>query len=481
MSVFALGFAACDDYDEALPQSNPQNPLMSVDGLSLEIGEGLSNPIDLNTMEEDSVLLITAAETPEMNAGTYITYDVEIASDQNYSWPERVVLTNGKISKTDLNTAFRAFYGRTPLAKTLYFRFIPYFTNGSSRVAFKKDLTMAQSSQSVTPIDLGIEVDEKYYVVTDLYGDWSNSLVELTNGEEDRYENPVFEAIVDLQGGDISFMGSSDVEKARTDTQNDPYYYAWGPSLENSNNLSGSLIYGSDAVGVNIPSAGKYVVSINMIEHTYTIEEFVPTIVMKGQTGDMRMTVAEGNKYWYVNYVAGGAGNGFSFNDEDTGADFGYAGTTFVSNVDGVAFAADGSNITVSKGGWYLFGVEKTVDAGGNASYTVNLFPAQIYVYGNCNGGTWGDDPAWLFTVPDDAESDFVSPELAGDGELRLCVHPLNADGSQWIGDWWRSEFIFYNGKISYRGTGDDQYPRVNATAGSKVYLNFTNGTAALR
>ena len=479
MSVFALGFAACDDYEEALPQANPQQPLMSVDGLTLATGEGLLNPIDLNTMEGDSIELVTATAIPELNEGTYITYDAEIAADQNYENAQRVTLTNGKITKNALNTAFRAFYGKTPRAKDMYFRFIPYLTDGTSRVAFKKDLTMAQSTQKVTPIDLGIVVDSKYHVVTDLYGDWANSLIELKNEGDDQYENPVFTAVVDLAGGtEVSFMAESDIAKAKADAGNE-YKYVWGTSMENTNNLSGNLIYGGDdanTVGVIIPNDGKYTISINMIEHTYKIEEFVPTIVMNSKSGEFRMTLAPGNKYWYISYVAGGAGNGFNFTDEDTGADFGYTGTTFVSNVGGVSFAADGSDITVSKGGWYLFGVEKKADG----SYAVNLFPANVYVYGDCNGGTWGDSADWTFTAPADATGDFVSPKLAGDGELRLCVHPLNADGSEWLGQWWQSEFIFFDGKIAYRGLGGDQ-ARVKVSAGDVVHLNFTTGAASVR
>ena len=56
----------------------------------------------------------------------------------------------------------------------------------------------------------------------------------------------------------------------------------------------------------------------------------------------------------------------------------------------------------------------------------------------------------------------------------------MNGDGSQWLGDWWQSEFIFFGDAIAYRGTGGDQ-ERVNAGAGQVVSLNFTTGKAALK
>ena len=85
----------------------------------------------------------------------------------------------------------------------------------------------------------------------------------------------------------------------------------------------------------------------------------------------------------------------------------------------------------------------------------------------------------WKFSVPADASGEFVSPALAVKGELRLCVHPLTSAGNEWIGEWWQSEFLFFNGEIAYRGQGGDQ-DRVNAEAGQKVYLNFTTGKARL-
>lgn len=191
-------------------------------------------------------------------------------------------------------------------------------------------------------------------------------------------------------------------------------------------------------------------------------------------------------KFWCIRYVGAGAGQGFKFsfsNNWDT-TNFGYAdNVTMQSTVEGVEFADDGGNITISKEGWYVFGVTVTV-TGRDFNFAVDVFPADVWVYGLCTGkpdsDAWGDDPNWKFTVPTTPDGEFVSPALAATAELRLCVHPLNADGSQWAGDWWTTEFLFFDGKISYRGTGGDQ-ERVTVNQGLQVHLNFITGEASAK
>jgi hypothetical protein len=46
--------------------------------------------------------------------------------------------------------------------------------------------------------------------------------------------------------------------------------------------------------------------------------------------------------------------------------------------------------------------------------------------------------------------------------------------------DWWKSEFMVFDKKIVYRGTGGDQ-DRINGTKGQQVYLNFTNETGDIK
>ena len=77
------------------------------------------------------------------------------------------------------------------------------------------------------------------------------------------------------------------------------------------------------------------------------------------------------------------------------------------------------------------------------------------------------------FTVPTTEDGVFESPAFANDAELRMCVSIDNFD-------WWKTEFIIFDGNIAYRGRGGDQ-DRVAVKAGQKAYLNFAKGTGEIK
>lgn len=508
MSVLAMGFVACDEYDEAIPQANEQKPIVEVKGLEVTAAEAMANPIDLNNAS-GPIELIKTVKTPVLNENNSITYDVQIASDENFTKMKQYQLTDGAIDSYDLDAAFRQLYGKTPNQKPLYFRFIPYLTDGESRVLFEKDVYLLASKNDVKPVDMGIVVESAYYVLTDIwFGDgWEESLVPFTHSGADRYDDPIFKTTVqfepeiDPETGEEKFepktlqiIGEESVAKAKEDPEQ-ALNYVWGPAGEGE---TGDLAYGEKAGVITIAEAGMYSITIDMLNKTYAIQKVNPTMYMIGKHTNwdwaqaVELVPANKNtntngKYWCIAYVGAGESNGFKFNTSAAwdGGEFGYAGATLVSHVAGVNFVDDGGNIAVDKAGWYLFGVEKKAEIDeeqqptGKYLYTVNIFTPDVYVYGNTNGGGWGDDPNWKFSVPADASGEFVSPALAAKGELRLCVHPLTSAGNEWIGEWWQSEFLFFNGEIAYRGQGGDQ-DRVNAEAGQKVYLNFTTGKARL-
>ena len=184
------------------------------------------------------------------------------------------------------------------------------------------------------------------------------------------------------------------------------------------------------------------------------------------------------DKFWCIRYVKAGEGFKFNFAKEWNGTEFG-GNATLVSNVEGVTMSEADGNITVDKDGWYIFGTSTAI-SGRDYVHTVTIFPANVYVFGDTNGGSWEAKPEWLFTIPADGEGDFVSPALVANGELRLCIVPTTLAGEAWAGDWWHTEFIFFDGKIAYRGTGGDQ-ERVQAVAGQVCTLNFVTGKATLK
>lgn len=277
MSAIALGFTACDDYDEVLPQSNPQNPLMSVEGVTVEKGEQLLQPVDLNTYEADSLELIKTVTAPELNEGTYIAYDVEVSMTADFAVAEKVRLSReGKIAKNLLNAAFRSVAGKTPNQRELNLRFIPYFSDGTSFTKIS-DQQLLASTLKVTPIDLGINIESAYYIITDLwFGDgWAENAIKLEHSGADVYDDPMFTLICDLPAGSIQFMGAESMAKAQADPGNE-YLYAWGIDA------NGKLVEGEAAGGIEIKDAGQYKISLNMLDRVYSVMKYTPILYAVG-------------------------------------------------------------------------------------------------------------------------------------------------------------------------------------------------------
>ena len=280
-----------------------------------------------------------------------------------------------------------------------------------------------------------------------------------------------------------SDQASIDAALAETTSGTVPVYVRINSKISNAL-VTGSEIT-SNAITINaIPYFA--LPPVEMPEKMYMIGEFCNWDW--ANSAEMVPVHSNPGKFWCVRYVDGGTGDGkgFKFNSAQSwnGTDFGFAATTCVTTVAGLEFADNGGNISISKSGWYIFGIDIEL-VGRDFKYTLNVFPANIYIYGAANGGNWGDDPAWLFEVPTTPDGEFVSPallETAGtdDSCLRMCIHPLNADESPWAGDWWHTEFIVLGKKIAYRGAGGDQ-ARIGNGADQKVHLNFATGVGEIK
>lgn len=183
--------------------------------------------------------------------------------------------------------------------------------------------------------------------------------------------------------------------------------------------------------------------------------------------------------FWRIIYLPEG---GFKVNAAKVwdGGEVGYVKDdplfTYKDNANSGLTASDDGNMVVTKAGWYIVVAKLAVD-GRDIKYTFEINEPNVYLIGSVAGMTdWATLPEWKFTVPADADGEFVSPafiaDAAADSGVRACVN---------IGiDWWKTEFMIFGGKIEYRGTGGDQ-ERVLGNKGQKLYLNFTEGTGSIK
>jgi len=174
------------------------------------------------------------------------------------------------------------------------------------------------------------------------------------------------------------------------------------------------------------------------------------------------------------------AGIKFNQNKAWDGSEIGFSGMSNVSGDLAGSIKDNGGNIATDTPGWYLMIVTTSV-AGRDVVYDVQFNKPEVWLMGPVVGNSdWSElAEGWSCTAPDAFDAPFVSPAFAGsvpggDGDgIRAYVKIPGFD-------WWKSEFMVFNGKIEYRANGGDQ-DRVAGKAGQQLYLNFATGEGEIK
>ena len=169
---------------------------------------------------------------------------------------------------------------------------------------------------------------------------------------------------------------------------------------------------------------------------------------------DMVPVNGKPGQFWAIRYIEAGKGFKFCAVKEWSG-DFTGQGE------EDTGYTVDSGNCFVAENGVYMIYVDTD-------NKKVCVEPAKVFGKGDCFGG-WEADPV-AFSI----EEGKVVGTTTGEGEIRMYV-----DCSIATSDWWTREFVFFDGKIAYRGNGGDQ-ERVKVEAGKKVILDFNAGTAVV-
>ena len=170
---------------------------------------------------------------------------------------------------------------------------------------------------------------------------------------------------------------------------------------------------------------------------------------------DMIPVNGKAGQFWAIRYLE--AGKGFKFCPvKEWSGDFTGLG-------EDTGYTVDGGNCFVAENGVYMIYVDTD-----NKKLCVEK--AQVYGIGECFGGWDAKMADALFSEKDGK----LVGKTAAAGEIRIY-----AESSIATSDWWSREFVFFDGKIAYRGNGGDQ-ERVKVEAGKTVTLDFNAGTAVV-
>lgn len=455
-----LGLSSCDESfnDWAAPSVNDPEAALAAYGIDVT-GSGVE--VNMNDAERpDSIRLVSISSTNEEVVS--LEYDKVTINDCKIPYVvkgkdvyvgtyaidslARLALKSQKYETRELKVSVDAH------AK---------LQSGSS-VAFTKEVI-----QKETPIETPAVDPNGYYLLGEVNGNgWNpeepvwfakvaDGIYEVTVTTENEKENY------------YKFYGGTDA--GNWDGAN---AHVMGCDVDGDGSLFNYLNWSTDLQCPIISGKGKWKVRLDVNNWTYTINEVKPDLFLTGSNYDwggkwLQLVPFHSSEedFWTIIYLH--EGEQFKFAPQaGWGGDFGYTGTTINDEAGANITSSSDGNLVVGKAGWYLLKVQN------GSTKALTVLQPNVYLIGDA-AGEWNVADSHKFTVPTTEDGVFESPAFAADAELRMCV---SVDGF----DWWKSEFMVFDGKIEYRGRGIDQN-RVNVKAGQKVTLNFTAGTGEIK
>lgn len=410
-----MSMVSCtEDYtDWGNPQSNPQEEAVS-------FGDGSVTPVDvinLADVKTEKVKVASIVAPTSSNAAYTPNYKI------NFDGQSFDIDADGNMAKADLVNYITNKYGKRPKERDIDATLDAWQSNGSTAVKMVTSETFQVKAIPEAPF-----IDAAYYLVGDMFttddvNGWTKGVAKAFNhSEKDVYDDPIFTVSFETTKADQYWKI---IPKKNIDADDLWAPGVVGPKVDGDDSMTGALTNGEAKAG-KIAKAGKYKLTINMMDYSYTIEEvnYDPFIYFIGATdgwtnAEQKLALVDDAKGVYTGYVyladPNAAGFEFKFQRAQGNWDTAIGAGTFVS-FGGAAIGVDNGNIGVNAGeGVYYMDVnlsEGTITAtkvetmgmiggfnnwDGDAKMTWN---AEEYCFEATNAGVTAD--GWKFRVNGD-------------------------------------------------------------------------------
>lgn len=407
-----MSMVSCtEDYtDWGNPQSNSQEEAVA-------FGNGSVTPVDVINLADVTTEKIKVASivAPTSSDAAY-TPNYKI----NFDGQSFDIDADGNMVKADLVNYITNKYGKRPKERDIDATLDAWQSNGSTAVKMVTSETFQVKAIPEAPfIDNGYYLVGDMFTTDDVYG-WTKGVAKAFNhSEKDVYDDPVFTVSFETTKADQYWKI---IPKKNIDADDLWAPGVVGPKVDGDDSMTGALTNGEAKAG-KIAKAGKYKLTINMMDYSYTIEEvnYDPFIYFIGSTdgwksNDQKLALVDDAKGVYTGYVyladPNAAGFEFKFQRAQGNWDTAIGAGTFVS-FGGAAIGVDNGNIGVNAGeGVYYMDVnlsEGTITAtkvetmgmiggfnnwDGDAKMTWN---AEEYCFEATNAGVTAD--GWKFRI----------------------------------------------------------------------------------
>lgn len=351
MTLLMSMVSCTEDYtDWGNPQSNPKEEAVS-------FGKGSVTPVDvinLADVKTEKVKVASIVAPTSSNAAYTPTYKINIGG-RAFD-----IDAEGNMAKADLVNYIVDKFGKRPTERDIDATLDAWVSNGVTAVK------MATSEKfQIKAIPEAPVIDEGYYLVGDMFttedgvNGWNTISDKQTfkHSDKDVYEDPIFTITFETTKADQYWKI---IPKANVDAGNTDASAAGvvGPKVEDS--MTGSLTNG-DAKAGKIAKAGKYKLTLNMMDYTYTFEEvkYDPFIYFIGSTDgwqsyDQKLALVDDAKGVYTGfaYIAdpNGAGFEFKFQRKPNSWDNAIGASNFVTFKGAAIDPQSGNNLGVNGG-----------------------------------------------------------------------------------------------------------------------------------
>lgn len=353
MTLLMSMVSCTEDYtDWGNPQSNPKEEAVS-------FGNGSVTPVDvinLADVKTEKVKVASIVAPTSSNAAYTPTYKINIGG-RAFD-----IDAEGNMAKADLVNYIVDKFGKRPTERDIDATLDAWVSNGVTAVK------MATSEKfQIKAIPEAPVIDEGYYLVGDMFttedgvNGWNTISDKQTfkHSDKDVYEDPIFTITFETTKADQYWKI---IPKANVDAGNTDASAAGvvGPKVDGEDSMTGSLTNG-DAKAGKIAKAGKYKLTLNMMDYTYTFEEvkYDPFIYFIGSTDgwqsyDQKLALVDDAKGVYTGfaYIAdpNGAGFEFKFQRKPNSWDNAIGASNFVTFKGAAIDPQSGNNLGVNGG-----------------------------------------------------------------------------------------------------------------------------------
>ena len=372
MTLLMAMVSCTEDYtDWSKPQVNAEPK-------AVEFGNGSVTPVDvinLANVTEEKVQVASIVAPTSSDAGYTPTIKINLG-DKTYD-----IDNDGKMATADLATYISETYGKRPIERDINATLDAWISNGSTVVKMATSETFQVKAIPVAPV-----IEEGYYLVGDMFNvkdvddvlvfdGWNNVSAKqaFKHSDKDVYDDPFFTLTFETTKADQYWKI---IPKKNGDAGTIWAAGVVGPKENGSESMTGLLTSDNPGAG-KIAEPGKYKLTLNMMDYSYTIEpvNYDPFIYFIGSTdawssSDQKLALVDEDKGTYTGYVyiadPNGAGFEFKFQREQGKWEKAIDANTFVA-FKGAAIGVKNGNLGVNAGeGVYYIDVnlsEGTIEA----------------------------------------------------------------------------------------------------------------------